>query len=61
MEPSQILRTRAVCTLTGLSRVTIWRLVRDGKFPRPVQLTGRRATGYYRSDVEGWLAARPQA
>jgi prophage regulatory protein len=39
------------------SRVTVWRKVRDGKFPRPFDLgTGRIA--WKESDIAAWLESR---
>lgn len=43
--------------LTGLSRSTIYRLVQEGKFPRPIKL-GERASGWKQSDLEAWLESR---
>lgn len=54
------LRVRAVIRVTGLSRSTLYRLIADGQFPRPVRL-GPRAVAWRRSDVEAWSDARPVA
>lgn len=60
-----ILRQKDVQAATGLSRTTIWRLVRHGAFPAPRRLTnglpGKVAVGWLARDVEGWLATRPMA
>jgi prophage regulatory protein len=53
-----ILRTRQVTRLTGLSRVTIWRLERLGEFPRRRQL-GRNSVGWLSAEVDDWIATRP--
>ena len=55
-----IMRLPAVCEAVGLKRGIIHRMVREGKFPRPVQLT-TRATGWRSTDVEEWIASRPPA
>src|SRR5262249_19038883 len=39
------LRWHQVSARTGLSRASIWRLVRAGTFPRPVQIMGPHAVG----------------
>ena len=57
---SGILRLPAILKLTGLCRTTIWRMVKAGTFPQPVQL-GARAVGWRASDVEEWLESRPVA
>ena len=52
-----ILRWRDVIPIVRLSRVTIWRRVKDGDFPKPVRLGGprSRAVGWRRTDIERWL------
>ena len=39
------------------SEVSLWRAVRAGRFPKPVQL-GPNAVGYLKADLERWLAER---
>ena len=58
MEGPMILRLPEVCKTTGLSKTTIWRMVKAGTFPPPVQLSPR-AVGWRRSDIEKWLENRP--
>ena len=55
-EPS-ILRRRQVEARTGLARSTIYQYIKDGAFPRPVQL-GLRAVGWLESEVSAWIAGR---
>ena len=50
----KILRTREVMERTGLSRTTIWRKVRAGKFPAPLQLT-ENAVGWPESRISKWF------
>lgn len=52
-----ILREQQVAQLTGLSRQTRWRMVKHGRFPKPVRLTGR-SSGWLRSEVDAWIKAR---
>lgn len=54
------LRLQAVIRVTGLSRSTLYRLIADEQFPRPVRL-GPRAVAWRRTDVEAWGEARPVA
>ena len=54
-----ILRIAAVLALTGLSRVAVWRLVRLGQFPPPIELSAN-AVGWLESDVAAWRASRPR-
>ena len=53
----RILRLPEVSQATGLSRSTIYRLVRSGSFPQSVALTAR-TIGWYSTDIETWIAAR---
>jgi prophage regulatory protein len=50
-------RDPKICQATKLSRSTIWRLERAGKFPARRQLSAN-AVGWLRSEVEAWLASR---
>lgn len=52
-----ILRRRDVERATGLSRSTLYALMADGKFPRPIRLS-LRAVGWLESDLQEWQAAR---
>ena len=53
----RVLRQADVMRLTGLSRTTIWRRVRDGSFPPPIRLEppGTRAKGWRQTDLQDWL------
>jgi prophage regulatory protein len=51
------LRMPNVVRMTGLTRSTIYRLIADRKFPRPVRL-GPRAVGWRRADLDQWSAAQ---
>lgn len=56
-KPIRVLRLKQVVERTGICRASIYRFVREGKFPASIKL-GERAVGWYESDVEGWLIAR---
>ncbi|HCU89252.1 MAG TPA: DNA-binding protein [Gammaproteobacteria bacterium] len=53
-----ILRRPDVEKRCGLSRSTIYQLMTEGRFPRPLKL-GKRAVGWRESDVADWLEALP--
>lgn len=53
-----LLRRADVELLTGLSRSSIYRLISEGSFPRPVKV-GERAVRWPASAIEAWRAARP--
>jgi prophage regulatory protein len=50
-------RLKTVRQTTALSRSELYRLVRAGRFPRPVAI-GRRAVAWRDSDVQAWVASR---
>lgn len=51
------LRRRDVEARTGLSRSTIYAMMTQGTFPKPVRL-GARAVGWPESEIAAWLEAR---
>lgn len=56
----RFLRIRHVMQLTGLSRMTIYRLELAGRFPKRRQLS-KNSVAWLESDVEGWAESRPVA
>ena len=52
------LRRPAVEAVTGLSRSSIYSMMDDGSFPRPIRV-GKRAVAWPQSTIEAWLAQRP--
>jgi len=55
--PERILRSKEVQDMTGLSRTTIWRLERVGKFPSRVSL-GLNSIGWRFNEVNEWILNR---
>ena len=53
----RILRRPDVEIQTGLSRSTIYDLMKAHKFPRPVPL-GEKSVGWLESEIENWIAER---
>lgn len=49
-----ILRRRQVEARTGLSRSTIYELMKQGTFPESVSL-GEKAVGWVESEIDTWL------
>lgn len=54
--PSQILRRPVVEQAVGLSRPTIYRLIKRGLFPKQISLGGTNAVGWLASDIEKWIS-----
>ena len=50
----RIYRRSTLEEMLGISRSTIYRLMEDGDFPRPIKL-GRRAVGWKSEDIDDWL------
>lgn len=53
------LRWPTVQEVSALSRVTVWRMERDGKFPRRRQLSAN-SVGWLKSEVDAWVETREQ-
>ena len=58
MARDRLLRLPEVLQLVGLSKSTIYDMMSRGEFPAQV-LLGRRAVGWWESQIEEWKAARP--
>ena len=56
----QLLRRPAVEAQTGLSRSSLYRLMDEGEFPRPIRI-GKRAVAWRTSTIEQWKSSRPLA
>lgn len=55
--PERIIRRPEVQARTGLSRSTIYAMISEGTFPKPVRL-GKRAVGWPESAIAEWLESR---
>lgn len=53
----QILRRPVMENRTGLSRSTIYAMISEGTFPKPIRL-GKRAVGWTETDIAEWLESR---
>ena len=53
----RVIRKPTVLARVGVSDTTLWRLVRAGKFPRPMQLSPG-TVGWPEHEVDAWIAAR---
>ena len=53
----QVLRMVQVSELISLSRSSVWRMVKEGRFPAPRRLSAR-SVGCLESDIDHWLTAR---
>ena len=51
---ARLLRRPAVQQMTTLPRSTLYRFVKEGKFPKPIRL-GPRYVAWLLADVEAWI------
>ena len=58
--PDRFLRASEVEHMTGLSRTTIWRLEKQGLFPKKVKLSPNR-NGRSERQVRRWMKERMEA
>jgi prophage regulatory protein len=56
----RLMSMREVVALTTYARPSIYRLIGQGRFPRPLKL-GETKIAFRADDVEAWLASRPMA
>ncbi|WP_319480252.1 AlpA family transcriptional regulator [uncultured Draconibacterium sp.] len=54
MTDEKILRLPELLAKTGLSRSTMYKMVKEQTFPKPVNL-GLRCSGWLQSEVNDWL------
>jgi prophage regulatory protein len=57
VNPTRLLRKRAVCDRVQLSSTTIWRLQRAGRFPKSIRISAG-AVAWREADIERWIAER---
>jgi prophage regulatory protein len=51
------MRLAEVVKATGYSKSSIYRLIEEGKFPRPVHLCGGKASGWVAAEVHAVIEA----
>lgn len=59
-QPPQLLRLPAVLQMTGLGRDSVYRLAREGRFPRPRKIT-ERSSAWRADEIQAWIDSRPVA
>lgn len=55
--PDRIIRSNEVQDMVGLSRQTIWRYEKNGKFPQRVKL-GNISVGWKLNEIQDWIQQR---
>lgn len=57
---ARVLRLKATENKVGLKRDTIYRLAREGHFPKPIKIADR-ATGWLEHELDAFIATRAAA
>ncbi len=52
--PDRLLSTKQVVECIGFSRVYIWRLVKENRFPAPIKI-GKTRNAWRESEIQGWI------
>jgi len=55
----RVIRMTELMKITGLSRSTLWRLIKSGDMVNPIIL-GPNSIGFLASEVFSWLGSRPR-
>lgn len=55
----RIIKLREVITMTGLSRSSIYLLIKKGAFPAQIKLS-TRSSGWFWSEINSWVMSRPR-
>ncbi|WP_395024395.1 AlpA family transcriptional regulator [Comamonas odontotermitis] len=56
----RVLKLKEVLFKTSLGKTTLYMLVKDAAFPKPIPL-GLRAVGWLESEVDTWIQSRISA
>ena len=56
--PTRLLRLSEVMARVPLARPTIYKAIREKKFPAPVKLLNGRASAWGEEAINDWIAAR---
>jgi prophage regulatory protein len=54
----KIIKLIKVKDKTSLSRSTLYRLMGEGRFPKPINLCGGRSVGWLESEIDNFLLER---
>ena len=55
----RIIRIREVIEMTGLSRSSIYLLIKKGDFPAQIKLSAR-SSGWFCKEIKEWVDTRPR-
>ena len=52
-----LIRPREAMRRCGIGRSTMWKLIKEGDYPKPVKIT-RRNIGFVEAEVDAWVRQR---
>ena len=57
LKNTRILKWKDLAPIVGLCRATLWRMEKDGDFPKRIRIS-ERCVGWLEHEVEAWLDER---
>ena len=57
----RVLRIAETLDKSGLCRSSVYKLMAQGEFPRPIKLGSTKAVGWLESDIEDWIDQQVEA
>ena len=60
-ENLNIIRLPELCKKIGMSKPSVYRLMKQGHFPNSIQISGARSVGWIEAEVDSWIESRMQA
>lgn len=57
---TKLLTYKDVAGICGVKVDTIYKWVKDGKFPKPMQLAGGKSRRWTKEDIDKWIEQQPR-
>lgn len=54
----RVIRRPELIAKTGMPCSSIYQLIADGQFPKPIRLGNLKAVGWIEAEVDGWINVR---
>ncbi|MEZ8144587.1 AlpA family phage regulatory protein [Enterovibrio sp. FF113] len=58
MITERLLKRKDVLIICGISKSTLYRMIKSEDFPSQVSISGKRSVGWRSSEVDAWLGSR---
>jgi prophage regulatory protein len=56
-QPPRLMRLPDVMAVTALCRDSVYRMAREGRFPKPIKI-GDRASAWLEPEIQAWIERR---